>query len=48
MNYNYYLYQYQTKIHRLGIFAPYYRGIWDLEPIQLHNFDMNNYRWWDD
>lgn len=48
MNYNYYLYQYQTKIHRLGILAPYYRGIWDLEPIQLHNFDMNHYRWWDD
>lgn len=48
MNYNYYLYQYQTKIHRFGIFAPYYRGIWDLEPIQLNNFDMNNYRWWDD
>lgn len=47
INYNYKLYKYQTNIHRLGIFAPYYHGIWDLKPIQLKNFDMTRYRWWE-
>lgn len=47
MNYNYYLYQYQTKIHNWGIFSPYYRDIKTLKPIQLKTFDMSNYRWWD-
>lgn len=47
INYNYYLYQYQNKIHNWGILAPYYSGINTLKPIQLKTFDMNSYRWWD-
>lgn len=48
VNYNYKLEYYQTRIKILGIFAPYYHGIWNLEPIHLKNFDMDHYRWWDD
>ena len=47
VNYNHYLYLYQLKFQRWGIFAPTYHKIKDLQPIQLTNFDMNSYRWWE-
>ena len=47
MNYNHWLFIYQNKFHRWGIFAPTYRKIKDLQPIQLDNFDMTKYRFWE-
>lgn len=45
MNYNNYLHNYKISIEKWGIFAPYYSGIKDLEPIQLQSYDMSKYIW---
>lgn len=47
MNYNHYLYIYQLKFKTWGIFAPTYTKIKDLKPVELNNFDMNKYKWWE-
>lgn len=47
MNYNHYLYIYQSRFKTWGVFAPTYVKIKDLKPVELNNFDMNNYKWWE-
>lgn len=47
IDYNYHLYIYQSRTKKLGIFAPYCRDIYKLKPIQLKNFDMTSYAWWE-
>ena len=46
IDYNYHLAVYQHRIKQLGIFAPYYKEIWHLKPIELRNFDMSKFIWW--
>ena len=45
LNYNTQLQKYKQNIHRFGIFAPYYRKIKYLEPIQFKSYDMTKYTW---
>ena len=47
INYNYELYRYKDRLHKLGIFAPEYQKIKTMPFIQLTNFNMENYKWWE-
>ena len=47
INYNYALYTYQNKFHKMGIFAPYTRNIKTLKPLQFKYFDISKYVWWE-
>ena len=47
INYNYELYRYKNRFHKLGIFAPEYQKIKTMPFIQLTSFNMENYKWWE-